>query len=127
MESTETKPAELPPFSERAQWLINSVFGGAHHVGAIKKHNEGKRFEYWVFSIYGGASTFDYNHLTNLVIACHDFLIRAEISHSGPRMLKILLSSRFARTGCFSERHPTMEQAIANYRKDVGVAPLMQD
>lgn len=65
----------------------------------------------------GGLATWDFDHLTRLVIAAHDECIRLEISPSAPRYLKISMWQRNTREGSISQRHPTIEEAIAGYRR----------
>jgi hypothetical protein len=62
-------------------------------------------------------STFDYSNLTKAVVIAHDRMIRFQIEPSGPRMLKFTAHKRHLREGRMYERHPTMEEAISNVRK----------
>lgn len=106
---------QLVPFEERAESVLACVFMGLHHCPDIKKvPGVGGR---WEVNTIGSLSTFDFDGLTRLVISCHDNCIRGSITHSGPRMVKIMLHDRNCRTGSFSQRHPTLEEAIATIRK----------
>ncbi len=96
----------------RMSAVIESVFGGPHHVGKITKSQEGTEFESWEMNRYGDMSTFDFDHLTRLVIAAHEHCVRASIQPSGPGMLKIRLDPRAGRDGRMSERHPTLAVAM---------------
>lgn len=62
-------------------------------------------------------STFDYSALTTAVVLAHDRMIRFQIEPSGPRMLKFVAHKRHQREGRMNERHPTIEDAINNVRK----------
>lgn len=62
-------------------------------------------------------ATTDSNGLTTLVIAAHEEAMRVEISPATFTHLTISFHPR-ARSGDFSKRHPTIEEAIAGYRKD---------
>ena len=104
----------LEPFEVRAERLLNRVFRGLHHCPKIKK--QGGDFPWWEINPYGDLATYDLDTLTRLVIAAHDECVRAEISSSGPRRVRVLLHPRYGREGDFSKRHPTIEQAILNYR-----------
>lgn len=101
------------PFKERAEWVLSRTFRGLHHVDIdrIKWHE-------WFceYSALDGISTFDYDHLTRLVIAAHDACLRVSICASGPRMVKISIGYRESRGGDINERHPTIEQAIETMR-----------
>lgn len=64
-----------------------------------------------------GFSTWDFDQLTRLVIAAHDECVRVEVSPSNPKHIKITLWPRHGRNGSLSERHPTIEDAIADFRR----------
>lgn len=105
---------ELEPFEVRAERVLAIAFRGIHHAGNIRKKSG--VWPTWKTSVYGGLATFDHDKLTRLVIAAHDHCVRVEVTSSGPRLVKILLHDR-KREGGFSERHPTIEEAIAAVRK----------
>ncbi len=111
MEPTSTFPEALPPFSERAEAVIAEVFGGLHNAPKVRK----VRDDYWKLNAYGGLATFDDSRLTTLVFAAHRHCVRAEIDHSGPRRVKIILSDRKGRTGSMFTRHPDLQEALNIY------------
>jgi hypothetical protein len=102
--------------AERLEMVLSRTFRGIHHCGKIKKHCEGSEHEMWETNTYGDLSTFDFDVLTRLVIAAHDECVRASVCASGPNMVKIRVWPRFGREGNISERHPTIEKAIATFR-----------
>lgn len=67
----------------------------------------------------GGFATWDFDQLTRLVIGAHDDCIRMLISPSGPGMLCLSFWPREDREGKMAKRHPTIEEAIASYRRAV--------
>lgn len=69
--------------------------------------------------VFGGCSlaTFDFDHLTRLVIKAHDEAVRVEVQPHTFRHLAIRMWSRSTREGAMSERHPTIDEAISNFRK----------
>ncbi len=69
-------------------------------------------------------STYDFDHLSRLVIGAHDECIRVDISPCSFRYLRIYMHPR-EREGGMALRHPTIEQAIADFR-DVP-APVSHD
>lgn len=115
---TEAKHYRLPWMNddhwESAQ-LLRDLFHGWHHLpGDIKQ--SGSRGIH--VNLRGGQlSTFDYNYLTVLVVLAHDRMIRAEISPSGPGMVKLVLHKRHQRVGDMALRHPTLADAVASIRK----------
>jgi hypothetical protein len=62
-------------------------------------------------------STFDSNNLTRLLFLCHDYAIRAEINPSSYRYVKILFTARSHDAEGISTRHPTLEEAVSQWRK----------
>jgi hypothetical protein len=99
------------------QWacaqMFASVVGGFHHVGGeFKPCGYGIEVSAWA----SGWATFDYSKLTGLVVRAHDEMVRVEVRPSGPRRIKFAMWKRHSRTGSMSERHPTIEDAIAMHR-----------
>ncbi len=105
------------PWMSDDQWacaqMFASVVGGFHRVGGEFKAC-GAGIEVSVYS--SGWATFDFSLLTGLVVRAHDEMIRVEVRPSGPRRIKFAMWKRHGRTGPMSERHPTMEEAIAMHR-----------
>ncbi|HZS84188.1 MAG TPA: hypothetical protein VFA50_15035, partial [Stellaceae bacterium] len=64
---------------------------------------------------------YDFDHLTRLVIAAHDRCVRLDIEPAARRYLWLILHPR-EREGGMSRRHPTIEQAIADFRSSVADA-----
>lgn len=95
------------PFEQRAESVLSFVFDGMHHVYDLKKHPI-----YWSCIHSGDMSTFDFDLLTRLVFAAHHYCVRASVGNGGPRALKIMLHPRSGRDGRFSQRHPTLMQAL---------------
>jgi hypothetical protein len=102
------------PFEERAERLLCFVFGGMHHVYSLKK--QPAPYPWWSMIHSGYVSTYDFDHLTRLVVAAHHYCVRVEITNGGPRALKIMLHPRHGRDGCtMSRRHPTLQQALESF------------
>lgn len=112
------------PWMSDDQWncamFVAELFGGFHHVlGEFKTCSTGIEVN---VSNGNWAATYDFDGLTRAVIMAHDRMVRFEIAPSGPRMLKLRLWQRHSREGRMSERHPTIEDAIAMHRKYTWVA-----
>ena len=94
--------------------LLAEIFGGRHNMhGKLKEAGFGVVF---TFASDGRLATFDMNRLTTAVFLAHDRGIRLEISPASPRHLRIYAHKR-QRTGSISQRHPTLEQALAMHRR----------
>lgn len=107
-----TKEAMTP--DQRACFdLLCEVFRGEHHapwpVYACGRGIEGSAYS-------GRMATYDHDELTRLVVLAHDQCIRVELRASGPGRVGLALWKRHKRDGCLSERHPTMEEAVARVR-----------
>lgn len=104
--------ADMTPEQRECYELLCGLVCGEHHLTSPVYAWSGAGIRY---AHYGELATFDFDKLTRLVVMAHDRCIRATVMASGPRMVGIGLSKR-SREGCFAERHPTMEEAIARCR-----------
>jgi hypothetical protein len=100
------------------QWecyqLLADLWHGFHHVhGRVHEWGRGIKINTW----HTRLATYDFDGLTRLVLLAHDAMIRVEIIPSGPRLVGLTLHKRHAREGDMSERHPTIEDALATHRK----------
>ena len=62
-------------------------------------------------------ATFDFDHLTQLVVRCHDACVRLSIGPCNMRYLTLHFSKRDGRVGKVWDRHPTIESAIQRIRR----------
>lgn len=104
-------------FSEQLTKVVYHVFGGWHHV-KYKENTEYMGRKGVQISVSDDLSTYDFDQLTKLVIACHQWSVRASICSGGPRRLSIWLHEREPADyenpkQCFWERHPTSDHLIA--------------
>ena len=91
-----------------AHAFFSEFYRGEHHFPAkMKPYGEG-----WSMSHYGSMATFDDNELTRLVLMAHSHCIRVEVAQGGPDRLRISIWKR-GREGRMYERHPTIEQVLA--------------
>ena len=106
---------------EEAIAFFAELFGGAHHIpGAgyaagpkVKPWGAG-----WAVVTSMDLATFDSDALTRLVFLAHDRGYRAEVSPA-MRYLRIAIWRRALREGgAMWERHPTLDAALALWRRD---------
>lgn len=99
---------------EECYQLLADLYQGAHHLGGVVKE--------WGTGVQLNTSrdfsTFDFNLMTVLVVLAHDRMIRAEITHSGPGLVRVCLWKRKSRGGRMYERHPTLESHIQQIREE---------
>lgn len=69
--------------------------------------------------MYGSLASWDFNHLTRLVIAAHEACIRVSVEAAAPKYLRISMHRRERAAEAIHARHPTIEQAVEAYRKSV--------
>jgi hypothetical protein len=97
--------------------ILGNVYLGIYHMRQNDLDKvDWKNDRYIVIRIRDELSTYDFNRLTLLVIACHEEAVRVEISGRAKNHLQLMFHKR-RRNGSVFERHPTIEQAIASYRE----------
>jgi len=99
---------------ECAQLLANVHHGFNHMFGKIHPWGKGIKLN---STCSNNLATYDFNGLTRLVVLAHEQLIRVEITPSGPGMIGFIAHKRHSRDGRMHERHPTIEQATQDLRK----------
>lgn len=96
---------------QKAREFFSILYYGEHHLpGKVKSFGEG-----WSIIHPGDCSTYDFNFLTRLVFLAHDMAVRVSIMQGGPNALKIAIWQR-QREGRLFERHPTIDEALVNWR-----------
>lgn len=84
-----------------AEWM-----GGSHHLPKVQQWGPGVAINF-----SGALSTYDFDHLTRLVILAHRDAVRIEIGASGPRMVRIIAHRRQhgdRKSLTMSEYHPDL-------------------
>lgn len=110
-----TIPTEttLAPFEERAEQLLSRVFCGMHHIHSLKKFPNGL-YSRWTCIHHGDAATQDFDLMTRLVFAAHEYCCRVTLSNGGPRSMKVTISNR-DRSDSYTDGHQTIEQALEKW------------
>lgn len=98
--------------------MLCDLYRGYHHVYGKIRPNGDKGIE--INSRHNTFATCDFNTLTRAVVMAHDRCIRFCIEPSGPGMLRLFLHKRHTRMGCSTERHPFLEEQVADIRKEHG-------
>lgn len=98
---------------EEALKFFSDFFFGEHHFPSeMKEWGNG-----WCMAVTNSVSTYDFNHLTRLVVMAHDRCIRVEIAPKGMNRMLIIVHKRVRAEALgeslgISKVHPTMEEAI---------------
>lgn len=111
------RPETLSPFQGEAVCLMADGFGTGVYNLSVNWETVDWDFGRGVCFVvsHRGLATWDFNHLTRLVIGAHDRCIRLDIDARARNYLALMMWPR-KREGSMSERHPTIEQAIASFR-----------
>lgn len=104
---------------QRRCWdALTWAFKGAHHFGGpVYAHGQGVRT-----TAHGGASTFDDDLLTRLVVVAHIDAVRIEIVNGGPNRLGVMAHPRKRFSDCIMTRHPTADELIATVQRMAEIA-----
>lgn len=115
---------ELSPLGREVADILGQVWRGIYHLEKqIRKVDWANTF--WItINIYGDLSTYDFSRLTELVVLCHDRMLRLEISPCNFRYLTLIFHQRMNRDGMIGERMPTMEDHIQAIREHLGLEIL---
>lgn len=98
---------------DEAEDFMGDLFLGRHHIPSeVKPWGTG-----WQVNSFCDMSTYDFDRMTRLVFLAHDRCVRAEISWSGPRRIRIIIHKRDPEGTSMTTRHPTIEQALARWRE----------
>lgn len=107
-------PDQLNPFQRRAFDILGIIGGGIYNApigwDGLIWHPK-----FIICTWRKGFGTFDFSDLTRFVFLCHEARIRGHIGPSGPGLLEVALHERSA-DGAFSQRHPNLDEAIAEWR-----------
>lgn len=111
------RPETLSPFQRSAVSLLAEGFGTGIYNVSVNWETVDWDFGCGVCFVIGhrGLATWDFSELTRLVLGAHDRCIRLDIDARARGYLALKMWPR-KREGNISERHPTIEQAIAYFR-----------
>jgi hypothetical protein len=107
---------QIYPWCSDDQWecckMIFDLVGENHLYNPIKAYGSGI-----CYNTAEDFATFDFNLMTIAVFMAHDRCIRIAIQYSTRKMIKLCLWKRHGRDGNISLIHPSLETALAEYRK----------
>lgn len=115
-----TGPAPvLSPFQHQAIALLaRATRRGVYDVSCAWERQDWSHPDMAHLVVYSGGSmaTWDFDHLTRLVIGAHDECIRVGIEPVAPRYFRFSFHPRQRDGERIHTRHPIIETAIASYR-----------
>ncbi len=98
---------------EEATKFFSDLYFGDHHIPGYEVKPYG--YGWYVHHDRGDIATTDFNFLTRFVLSCHDNCIRGSVEAAKNGILKIAIWKRQRAEG-ISINHPTIEEAIENFR-----------
>lgn len=107
--------------------LLGHVYQGIYHLNttSLGKVDWGCPHRVSVVIPDGGGyvSTVDYDVMTKLVVMCHDYMMRMEVTAAAPGWLRLNFTRRFHRNyeGAMNDYCPTIESHVGLIRKGYGV------
>lgn len=108
------EPSEI---ARRVGELLH-VWDGIHHFEQDLMRKVDWSHPHFISMPYrGDLATFDSEMLTRLVFLAHDYCIRVSIMPKTSSLLQIMFHPRSSRDGGLARRHPTLECAVAEYRR----------
>ena len=115
------KGQELKPMSNigrAAADILGFVWAGIYHLDDASLCKVDWSNSSWIEILLPSDSlaTYDGNRLTLLVLCAHECAVRVEIEACNHQYIRAMFHPR-TRTGTISQRHPTIEQAIAAFRE----------
>lgn len=97
--------------------ILGVVYAGIYHIDQRALDKVDWTHKGWIeIKLRDSLSTWDFNRLTALVIACHDAAVRVEIDGNSWHMLLLRFHER-KRRGDMFERHPTIEDVVTKWRE----------
>lgn len=116
-----TSPAPtLSAFHHRVmRMLARGLRCGIYDVNCAWERQDWRDPESVRLVVYAGngLATFDFDSLTRFVIMAHDECIRFGVEPVSFRYFRLTFFNRGGREGPMYSRHPTLEQAIEDFRK----------
>ena len=115
-----TPPPVLSEFHHRAiSLLTRAMRRGVYDVAVAWERQDWSHPDMAHLVMYSGGSlaTWDFDHLTRLVIGAHDECIRVGIEPVSHRYLRFAFHPRKRDGDAIHSRHPSIETAIESFRK----------
>ena len=115
---TGIQPEKISDFGARVAALLSELVGGLHHwdMKSLKRIDWTHMRHVEIVSMLPLA-TYDGNDLTRLVFLAHDCALRVSVQPASPQYVRLLFHARQHDSDDWFLKHPTLEQAVAGWRK----------
>lgn len=115
---------EMSPLGREVADILGQVWRGIYHLENYVHKVDWANKNWIEINIYGCLSTFDFSNLTELIVLCHDRMLRLEIRPCNMQLLKLEFHQRKNRSGTVNERMPLMEKHLQDIREQLGLEIL---
>ncbi len=115
---------ELSPLGREVADVLGQVWRGIYHLERTVRKVDWANKSWIDVNINGSISTYDFAQLTELVILCHDRLLRLEIMPCNFRYLRLQFHKREGREGNIYDQMPTIENHLQVIRERIGLEIL---
>jgi len=100
--------------------LLGYAFGGIYHIDKQVIRADFQSNHHVSVCIGSSLATFDDDILTRLVFLAHQMHIRFAVKGAAPGYIRMEFWPRQSREGRMFERHPTLDEAVAQFKKYFG-------
>jgi hypothetical protein len=107
---------KMSPLGVEVANLLGQLFRGIYHIDKEACRVDWADAYCIEINLSQSLSNFDYSLLTDLVVLCHDNLIRVQLEGKAPGVIGAMFHKRAGREGAMHERMPTIEAATAQVR-----------
>lgn len=108
----------LSPLGKTVADLLGDLFHGLYHLPIKHLRRVNWQSPYYIrIPVKPSAfSTYDFDRLTEFVFLCHEYCVRGAIAPCNGQYVYLEFTPR-QREGRFSERHPTLSEAVCQFLK----------
>lgn len=111
----------ISPLGKKIADLLGDIWCGIYHLDNSSLERANWNNDHHIrLSFHGDLATIDSSKLTQLVVLCHDRMLRVEVSAATHGYLALIFHQRKVREGPLMYRCPTMEDHIVSIRKHFG-------
>ena len=110
---------EPSPLGVKVADLLGIVYGGIYNAPLTPKRVNWSDDQCVIAKVSQGVATHDDNKLTKLVLGSHALAIRLCIGACNPQYIELMFHHYGPGAG-FTHPHPTIDQAVAQFRRYYG-------
>lgn len=116
------KEFKISPLGRNVADFLGELFCGIYHLdlGALNRVEWGNTYFINISIGWKTWSTYDFDLLTRLVFLSHRMALRVELQPTRNQYIRLLFHQR-KRSGGFSERMPTLAQAVKQFEELVSI------